>query len=72
MTTWRAWLHGLGAALIGGAATAGSGALGAMVAGIDPLSSAFWKITLGACIGGGVISALAYLSKSPLPDVERK
>lgn len=66
---WKYWLYGLGAATIGGAATAIGGALGASFAGVDVLTLAFWKIVVGAAVGGGLMNAVAYLKRSPLPSV---
>jgi len=66
--TWKHWLYGLGAALVGGAATSAGGALGAMVAGVDVFTVLFWKIVGGAVIFGGISNAVAYLRRSPLPS----
>jgi hypothetical protein len=64
---WKKWLHGLGAAVIGGASTAVGGALGATVAGVDVFAVQFWKIVGGAAVFGGLMNAIAYLKQSPLP-----
>jgi hypothetical protein len=65
--SWKKWLHGLMAALIGGAATAAGGALGAMAAGVDVFALLFWKIVGGAAVFGGLTSMIGYLKQSPLP-----
>ncbi|HWR49906.1 MAG TPA: hypothetical protein VN428_02295 [Bryobacteraceae bacterium] len=65
---WKNWLHGFGAAVIGGSATAAGGALGAMAAGVDVFAPLFWKIVAGAAIFGGITNAAAYLKQSPLPS----
>ncbi len=64
---WRGWLHGLGAAAVGGSATAIGGAVGASFAGQDVFTLAFWKIVGGCAILGGLMSMVAYLKQSPLP-----
>ena len=66
-STFRLWLHGLGAALVGGAATGGSAALGTMAAGISVMSHQFWVIVGSSTIVSGLSSALAYLKQSPVP-----
>jgi hypothetical protein len=55
---WKAWLQGLGAAVISGAATAASG----LTVTSDP--KALGKIALTS----GIISGLLFLKQSPLPN----
>lgn len=68
----RKWLYGLAAAVVHGGASTTGAALGAMVAGFDVFSVVFWKITCGSLIGGGIVAACAYLSKSPIPLDQEK
>jgi zinc transporter ZupT len=66
--SWKKWLYGLGAAVIGGSATAIGGAVGASFAGQDVMTLAFWKIVAGCAVFGGLTNAVAYLKQSPLPS----
>lgn len=66
----RAWLHGFGAAVVSGAASTASSALGAMAAGYDVFDPSFWQIIGGSVVGGALVSALAYLKQSPVPPKE--
>lgn len=65
---WRAWIHGLGAAAIGGAASTAGSVLGAMAAGYDVFDPGFWQIIGGGVVGGALVNGLAYLKQSPLPS----
>lgn len=59
------WLHGLAAVFIGGAANS------FLAMGIKPDAfnlGAQWRSTLAFAVGSGILSAAAYLSKSPLPS----
>lgn len=72
LNDWKTWIHGLGAAAIGGGASAGS-AWGGMVVGqkmgID-LPDLNFKALGVICLSSGLFAALAYLKQSPLPDLE--
>lgn len=60
-STLRIWLHGLGAALVGGAVTA-LGTLPAVhfdAAGVETLKS--------AALSGAFVGVIAYLKQSPVP-----
>lgn len=62
------WLHGLGAAFIGGAANS------IVVAQIVPEAVNFgsqWKKAAAVAVASGVISAAFYLKLSPLPGLLR-
>lgn len=63
--SWKGWVHGLGAALIGGAASAGAAALAAPQAFNFTHQGlvAFGKVVFI----GAALPALAYLKQSPLP-----
>jgi hypothetical protein len=66
---WNTWLKSLGAAVIGGAATAGSSWLAmagaqAMGANVPSLNLNSLGIILAS---GAITSGLAYLKQSPLP-----
>ena len=73
MGTWKAWLHGLVAAFIGGGASAVTA--GIVAPAINPQAFNFGaQLTplIELCgflflVNGG-LSAFAYLSKSPLPE----
>lgn len=73
---WAAWLYGLVSGFVGGgAASVGSGFAGIMT---DPehFSPANGLHHLFVLMGttfliSGVLTAIAYLSKSPLPPVEK-
>jgi hypothetical protein len=70
MTTQvRAWLHGLGAAIVGGSASTTGSVLGAMAAGYDVFDVGFWKVIAGGVVGGALVAAVAYLTRSPLPPL---
>ena len=63
----RHWLHGLGAALVGGGANA------VTVIVLDPLKFNLqdgWKNLLTAVIVSSIVSAALYLKQSPLPPEE--
>ena len=63
------WLYGLGAAFVGGGATAGSawlGMTGAKALGMD-LPSLNFKALGIIFLSGAVTNVLAYLKQSPLP-----
>jgi len=66
----RVWLLGLAGGTLGGIGTAVSTWLSLAVAG--NLGSAMTQLTLGqlgvVMLAGGVISAAAYLVKSPMPN----
>lgn len=65
---WDAWLYGLGAALIGGGASAVAAGMAQVV--VDPGHADVHHLLalMGTTfIIAGAISAFAYLSKSPLP-----
>ncbi|HEY3898911.1 MAG TPA: hypothetical protein VGM54_09880 [Chthoniobacter sp.] len=68
---WQTWLKSFGAAVIGGASTAGSTWVGisvAQAAGAHVQTPDFK--TLGIILASGAVTnALAYLKKSPLPGV---
>lgn len=69
-----AWLHGLLSGIIGGAATAGSAWLGTLIAhsaGADIPLLNFKHLGI-IVLSGGISSALAYLTKSPLPALESR
>ena len=63
---WKAWLHGFGAAVIGGAASAGAAAFA------EPRDFNFTHsglIALAKVVAAGAaMPALAYLKQSPLPS----
>jgi uncharacterized membrane protein YadS len=65
MNSWKTWLHGLGAAVIGGAAAAATAAFA------EPKDFNFTHAGLIAfakvVIIGAAIPTLAYLRQSPLP-----
>lgn len=61
---WRNWLHGLGSALIGGAATAILSALA-----LPPETVCFATLAKLAGIGA-LLTASSYLKQSPLPPKE--
>jgi hypothetical protein len=63
MTT-RAWLHGLGAAFVGGGANA------VTVIVLDPVKFNLqdgWKNLLTAVVVSSIVSSALYLKQSPLP-----
>jgi hypothetical protein len=63
----RHWLHGLGAAVIGGGANA------VTVIIIDPLKFNIqdgWKNLLAAVVVSSIVSCALYLKQSPLPPEE--
>jgi hypothetical protein len=66
---WETWLHGLGSAAIGGAATA----LGAIV--VKPevfnLGKGLSDLLEMAAVGG-LIAAASYLKQSPLPAIKER
>ena len=66
---WKTWLKSLGAAAIGGAATAGSSWAGFAVAqsvGVKVQSLDLKSLGI-ILLSGAITSALAYLKQSPLP-----
>lgn len=66
------WVHGLGSATIGGAAsalTAQMGLVGAQSAGVDVSPLNFKALGIVA-ISAGIFSAAMYLKQSPLPAEE--
>lgn len=67
---FRVWLHGVGAAFIGGFATAGYSAIATLA------FNHGWREALetacGAWIVAGVVSAMAYLKQSPLPPLPKE
>ncbi len=65
----RVWLHGLIAAVIGGASATAGGALGAFAAGITIWDKQFWAVVGGAAIFGAMAATIAYLRQSPLPPL---
>jgi hypothetical protein len=66
----KAWLLGLLSGVIASAANAGSAALGAMVLAPELLHEAhFWKVITATAAFAGIKTALAWLAKSPLPNV---
>lgn len=71
-TSVRLWLHGLVAAVIGGGAGAVTAGVSASV--IDPSHFNFGgelshtlRLMLGIFVVNGILSAFAYLQKSPVP-----
>lgn len=65
--TLKAWAHGLGAAIVSGAASAVSGIVGASFTGV-PID---WKQIGAAATGGALIAAVLYLKQSPLPAPDK-
>ena len=71
---WQAWIYGLGSGFIGG----GAGSIGAGFGGImtdpndfTPAHPHHLLVLMGwTFLFSGVMTAMAYLKKSPLPDVE--
>lgn len=57
MNDWKSWLHGLGAAIIGGGASVFVGFV----------SGASWTLTGKMAATAAVVNAAAYLKQSPLP-----
>ncbi len=69
MTRTEKWIHGLGSAAIGGAATA------ITVIILDPLTfnlSDGWLNVCKAALVSGVVNAAFYLKQSPLPTLTKK
>ena len=62
----KAWLKGLGVAVIGGVANAGSIWLVAP----EVLDQLGWEALLRVCVGSALIAMFGYLKKSPLPNGE--
>lgn len=61
------WLHGLGAAFIGGSASMVS----VVVVSPDTFNlGSGWRNLVEVCIVNGIITAAAYLKTSPLPSSE--
>lgn len=60
---WKPWLHGLGAAVIGGAAST----ITVMI--IDPTTFNVHQLGKVAAVAGvsAILNAAAYLKQSPLP-----
>jgi hypothetical protein len=70
LTTFRGWLYGLLAAIIGGTASAGLSFLtmnGAAASGIDVPTLNFKALGI-ILLSSGLVSMFAYLKQSPLPD----
>lgn len=64
----KAWMYGLLSGVIASAANAGSAALGAMVFAPELLKNGhFWTVIAATAAFAGLKTALAWLSKSPLP-----
>jgi hypothetical protein len=67
---FRIWMHGLGAAFIGGFATAGYSAAATLV------FNHGWReaveVACGAWIIAGLTSSFAYLKQSPLPPLPKQ
>lgn len=73
ITSLKAWLHGLGSAVIGGAATGGGSWMATAVAnaaGIKDVPVLNWKTVGVICAIGGLSNAFMYLKQSPLPKLE--
>lgn len=69
LRTWRGWLHGLIAAIVGGAASAGFTFLSmnaAHSAGADVPVLNFKALGI-ILLSSGLVNAFAYLKQSPLP-----
>lgn len=69
---WEQWIYSLMAGFIGGGANAVSSGVTASI--IDPKDFAMGspnglKLMAGTFVGGGVLSAIFYLQKHPLPDI---
>ena len=74
-TRWKepkAWLHGLLSGAIGGAAAAGTSALGTNVASTlgVPIHALDLKQLGVILVSSGMFNAMLYLKKSPLPEIE--
>lgn len=75
ITSWRLWIHGLGATVIGGSASAGAAwlstvaAKAAGVTGVQELNAKSLGIIL---ISSGLLNAFLYLKQSPLPALENE
>lgn len=70
--TIRFWVHGLLAAVIGGATSAGAawmGMAGAKSAGVDVPTLNFKALGI-ILLSSGVAAAFAYLKQSPLPPID--
>jgi hypothetical protein len=68
--TLKAWIYGLLSGVIASAANAGSAALGAMVFAPELLKNGhFWEVIAATAAFAGLKTALAWLAKSPLPDL---
>jgi hypothetical protein len=66
----KAWMYGLISGTIASAASAGSAALGAMVFAPELLNNGhFWKVIAATAAFAGLKTGLAWLAKSPLPDM---
>lgn len=76
MLQWQAWIYGLFAGLIGGGASSVSSGFANMI--VDPKDFNIGngggvhllKTMSATFIISGIIATMAYLSKSPLPQVE--
>jgi hypothetical protein len=73
MGSFKSWLHGLGAAFIGGGASAVTA--GVVAPAINPQAFNFGaqigplaKLAAAIFVVSGAMSAFAYLAKSPLPQ----
>lgn len=72
LTTFRGWLHGLVAAVIGGTASAGLTYLtmnGAAAQGLDVPVLNFKALGI-ILLASGLVNMFAYLKQSPLPDTK--
>ena len=70
MLSWKVWVKGIAAALIGGGASAVAAAVTAP--GIVSGTRGSWMVLLRMSAVAAVLNAAAYLKKSPLPAVETK
>src|ERR1700758_4126869 len=70
MLSWKVWMKGIAAALIGGGASAVAAAVTAP--GIVSGTRGSWMVLLRMSAVAAVLNAAAYLKKSPLPEVETK
>lgn len=72
-TSWRTWIHGFGATVIGGTASAGAAWLGnaaAKAAGVTELPDLNLKSLGIILVSSGLLNAFLYLKQSPLPPLE--
>ncbi len=72
---WSGWLLGLWAAIVGGGATAASGAIA--VISVDPRdfnleTQKFWKVTAMMFTVGAATNFLSFLKQNPAPKIISK